>query len=315
MRILVTGGAGFIGKNLVERLALDTTNKIIVMDNFVCLDDLYVRPVIKFPDSVKVVHGDIREHSDFAKLGFSKLDMIYHLAASFANELSVDFPFIDMQTNINGTLNVIQYGISCGVKTFVYTGSSSSYGHCNTPAQEEQELYPSTPYALSKLVGEKYVKLLSSTYDFRIFRLFNVYGKYDYPGKYRNVIPRMVYDGITAGKIYVFGGNSTRDFTHVDDVVDTLTRKPVSEKEIVNLGTGVEVGILKLAETIQARLKELSISVEIIKCDKRDWDSVTRRAADITKLRRLYPGITMSDFSSKIHGVVDWLVNLLGKRA
>lgn len=305
MKILVTGGAGFIGQNLVHELAKEKENEIVIVDNFVCFHGLYKMHLIDFPENVRVVHCDIRIAGDFNRVGEGKLDKVYHLAANFANEMSVKYPSIDMETNVAGTLNTIQFAISTGVKKFVYLGTSSSYGASNEPMHENMEMKPSTPYALSKLMGEEYVKIHRGRFEYAILRLFNVIGKYDYPGTYRNAIPNMVYRGITEKNIIVYGSKATRDFTQVENVVYILMNDNRIVNDTVNIGSGKEINIVDLAEKI-AKVIGTEVNVEIGK--RRQWDTIPNRVANNLKMRDLYPELQEMKFDTALKLTIDWLI-------
>src|SRR5438552_10529215 len=217
MRVIVTGGAGFIGSNLVRAL-VERGHQVVVVDNLASIWSL--RLIEDVADRVEFVHGDVRLAEDLERVGPGPYDRVYHLAASFANELSMEYPAIDMRSNIEGTLNVLAMARRVGCGLFVYTGSSSSYGDVPVPFEEDGPTRPYTPYAISKHVGEAYVR--SSGLPYAIFRLFNVYGPGDPPGRYRNAVPNMMRALDTEGNVRIFGRAATRDFTYVDDVVRVL---------------------------------------------------------------------------------------------
>jgi len=130
MRAIVTGGAGFIGSNLVRAL-VQAGHDVVVIDNLASTCSL--RLIEDIADRIEFVHGDIRLAEDLERVGPGPFDRVYHLAASFANELSMEYPTIDMRSNIEGTLNVLTMSRRVGCGLFVYTGSSSSYGDAPVP--------------------------------------------------------------------------------------------------------------------------------------------------------------------------------------
>src|SRR5215472_9490450 len=186
MRVLITGGAGFIGSNLV-RGWLSRGAEVTVFDNLASTCSLALLDTVR-PD-VRFVHGDVRAPEDFGRLPAGPWDFVYHLAASFANELSMEFPTVDVRTNAEGTLNVVSFAKRAGCGFIVYTGSSSSYGDAPVPMCEDGPMRPHTPYALSKHAGELHVR--ASSLPSAVFRLFNVYGPGEAPGHYRNAVPNM----------------------------------------------------------------------------------------------------------------------------
>jgi nucleoside-diphosphate-sugar epimerase len=301
MRVIVTGGAGFIGSNLVRALAA-RGHQVVVVDNLATMWSL--RLIEDVADRIEFVHGDVRLAEDLERVGAGPVDRVYHLAASFANELSMEYPTIDMRSNIEGTLNVLAMARRVGCGLFVYTGSSSSYGDVEVPFHEEGPTQPYTPYAISKQVGETYVR--SSGLPFAIFRLFNVYGPGDPPGRYRNAVPNMMWaaDG-TEGRIRIFGRAATRDFTYVDDVVRVLLDAPRATGELVNVGTGEETPIVDLARQILQLfdLPEGRVSFE----EPRAWDRVVRRCASVERLRSLFGWVPTTPLADGLRLAAHWM--------
>jgi nucleoside-diphosphate-sugar epimerase len=301
MRVLVTGGAGFIGSSLVRELAT-RGHDVIVVDNLVSTLSLrLLEPVL---DRIQFFHGDVRQSDDLARLPSGPYDRVYHLAASFANELSTEHPAIDMRTNIEGTLNVLALARRTGSGLFVYTGSSSSYGEGEPPFHEDAAPRPHTPYAMTKLAAETYVR--DSGLRFANFRLFNVYGPGDLPGRYRNAIPNM-FKALDApdGRIKIYGRDATRDFTYVDDVVSLLLEADRSIGELVNVGTGVERSVEDLARRMLSllRLPEDRLTFEA----RRPWDRVVRRCANVGRLRERYGRVPETPLDEGLRRTARWL--------
>jgi UDP-glucose 4-epimerase len=301
MRTLVTGGAGFIGSNLVRELVAHG-HQVVVVDNLATTWSL--RLLEDVADRIEFIHGDVRLPEDLERVGQRPFDRVYHLAASFANELSMEYPTIDMRSNIEGTLNVLAMARRLGCGLFVYTGSSSSYGDLPVPFDEDAPSRPYTPYAASKHVGEHYVR--SSGLPYAIFRLFNVYGPGDPPGRYRNAVPNMIAALDRAdGRIRIFGRDSTRDFTYVDDVVRILLDAPHATSQVVNVGTGVETPIVELARRIlhMFDLPEDRMTLE----EPRAWDRVVRRYASVDRLRSVYGWVPSTPLSEGLRQAAGWM--------
>ena len=301
MRIIVTGGAGFIGSNLVRAL-VECGHHVVVVDNLAT--NWSLRLIEDLVDRIEFVHGDVRLAEDLERVGSVPFDRVYHLAASFANELSMEYPTIDMRTNIEGTLNVLAMARRVGCGLFVYTGSSSSYGDVAVPFEEDGPTRPYTPYAISKQVGETYV--CSSGLPYATFRLFNVYGPGDPPGRYRNAIPNMIrgLDRVD-GRIRIFGRAATRDFTYVDDVVRVLLAAPRAAGQVVNVGTGQEMPVVELARQILLLfdLSENRMSFE----EPRAWDRVLRRCASVERLRALFGWVPSTPLADGLRLAARWL--------
>jgi len=294
MRAIVTGGAGFIGSNLVRAL-VERGHHVVVVDNLATSWSL--RLIDDVAGQIEFIHADIRLSEDLERVGPGPFDRVYHLAASFANELSMEYPAIDMRSNIEGTLNVLAMARRVGCGLFIYSGSSSSYGDVPVPFEEDGPTRPYTPYAISKQVGEAYVR--SSGLAYAIFRLFNVYGPGDPPGRYRNAVPNMMR------RIHIFGRTATRDFTYVDDVVRVLLDAPRALGQVVNVGSGQETPIVELARQI-LRLFDLAESRMSFE-EPRAWDRVVRRYASVERLQTLYGWLPSTPLADGLHLAARWM--------
>jgi nucleoside-diphosphate-sugar epimerase len=301
MRVIVTGGAGFIGSNLVRALVAQG-HQVTVVDNLATTWSL--RLIEDVADRIEFIHGDVRLPEDLERVGRRPFDRVYHLAASFANELSMEYPTIDMRSNIEGTLNVLDMARRLGCGLFVYSGSSSSYGDLPVPFEEDAASRPYTPYATSKHVGEHYVR--SSGLPYAVFRLFNVYGPGDPPGRYRNAVPNMMAAlGRADGRIRIFGREATRDFTYIDDVVRVLLDAPRASGQVVNVGTGTETPIVELARQI-LRLFDMPEDRMILE-EPRAWDRVVRRCASVARLRALFGWVPSTPLAEGLRQAARWM--------
>lgn len=299
MRVLVTGGAGFIGSRLTRALAA-AGHEVVIADNLSMHHSLGLLGHAR--DEAAFHHCDIRLAEDLDALPDGPYDRIYHLAASFANARSLAQPQLDLRTNAEGTLRVLGFARRVGCGLFVYTGSSSSYGPAKTPLREDGPLLPSTPYAQTKRLGEIYVE--QSGLPFSILRLFNVYGPGDPPGPYRNAIPNMMA-ALDRGRIEVFGPEATRDFTYVDDVVDVLIGADRAEGQIMNVATGVETPVRDVAERILAMFGAGADRLRI--GAPRSWDAVVRRVADVSRLRSVFPSACQTPLDQGLGRAARWL--------
>jgi UDP-glucose 4-epimerase len=300
-RVIVTGGAGFIGSNLVRALVA-RGHRVVVVDNLASTWSL--RLIEDVVDRIEFVHGDIRLAEDLERVTPGRCDRIYHLAASFANELSMEYPTIDMRSNIEGTLTVLAMARRVGCGLFVYAGSSSSYGDIPVPFDEDGPTRPYTPYATSKHIGETHVR--SSGIPHAIFRLFNVYGPGDPPGRYRNAVPNMMRAlDHPEGTIRIFGRDASRDFTYVDDVVEILLDAPRAVGQVVNVGTGRETPIVELARQILLlfALPESRMSFE----EPRSWDRVVRRCASVARLQSVFGWVPATPLADGLRRAARWM--------
>lgn len=280
---LITGGRGAIGSELASRLVNDGFGSVYTIDNFSAGAHNY-STVGEF------IHCDI---SNSEKLGVLVKSIapthVFHLAAHFANQNSVDFPRSDAQTNIIGTINLFEALRDLGaLQKVVYASSSCVYG--DAPIMSESVVLPAfeTPYAITKYVGELYAKYYADLHRIPAvsIRIFNTYGPGEAPGRYRNVIPNFINLALDGEPITITGnGMETRDFTYVEDTVDLLLRASASEYvggEIFNGGTGVETKIVDLAKLILLLTGSHS---EIRFVPRRNWDQITSRKADNEKSR------------------------------
>ena len=256
MRCIVTGGAGFIGSNLVDKL-IDDGHEVIIFDNYSTGKKENVNPKAKF-FLVDISHQPSFEHKTMKDI-MSGVDVVFHLAAKARVQPSIENPIEYHNTNVNGTLNMLDACRRYGVKRFIFSSSSSVYGDVEQlPTPEEQELNPMSPYALHKLQGEQYCKLFSELYDLETvcLRYFNVYGeRQNTEGAYCLVM------GIFAGQLLkgepmtINGdGENRRDFTYVGDVVDANIRcmdYPLElNGDVFNIGNGDNRSVNQIANLL-----------------------------------------------------------------
>jgi nucleoside-diphosphate-sugar epimerase len=248
------------------------------------------------------------------KRAFSfKPHYVFHLAAHFANQNSVDHPETDLLVNSLGTLKTLEYANLVGVERLVFASSGCSvYGNrMPLPLKEDYvSLHLDTPYQINKLVGELYCNYFHDYYKLpvSIARYFNVYGPGEVPGKYRNVIPNFIWWAIHKKPLTITGtGEETRDFTFVDDIVDgTLLMGVVKEAvgEAINLASEVETSVIDLANWInELTVNEAGIVFE----SRRDWDNVVKRRASIEKARRILGYEPKTEMKTGLRKTYEWL--------
>lgn len=283
-KILVTGGAGFIGSHLVEALAKN--NQVTVYDNFsssvVSLS--YLSSLI----NLRVIKGDIRSSKLFDK-SMAGIDVIFHLAVACVR-LSISSPLHVHEINATGTLQVLLAAQKARVKRFVYVSSSEVYGSAQKKLIDENHLIdPTTVYGTSKFIGELYTRLFHRQgLPAVIIRPFNSYGpRSHFDGVYGEVIPRWCVRALSGAQPIIFGnGTQTRDFTYIDDTVEGIILAAQSDKllgETVNIAFGREVKIIDIAAAI---CKLAGLSFKPIYKAPRPSD-VDRLPADISKAKRL----------------------------
>jgi len=313
--ILVTGGAGAIGGNLVRRLAALPTAKIIILDD---LSSSYEWNVPHGP-KIQFVRGDILDDEELKFAFKEKPDIVFHLAAHFANQNSVDNPETDLMVNGLGILKVLQHAHRSGVDRFVYSSSGCGvYGACSTMPFEEHDVCTSlhTPYQVTKLLGELYTNYFYNLYGLPIVnaRLFNVYGPGEVPGRYRNVISNFFYWAMCGEALPVTGdGTETRDWTFIDDILDgvlVMGVKPEAVGEAINLGSGTEHRVIDLARIINDLTGNAG---GVAYAERRDWDAKTRLLSSIGKAEKLLDYRPQTNFEDGLKSVYRWFVENWGE--
>jgi dTDP-glucose 4,6-dehydratase len=254
--VLVTGGAGFIGSNLVPKL-LDKDYRVIVLDNLSAGSIENLKRVEAHPNFA-FKKGDIRNRSAIRKV-MENVDVVVHLAAQIDVSTSVRDPFGTHETNVTGTLNLLQEAVECKVAKFVLASSTAVYGDTATlPLREETALKPISPYAASKAGDEAYLSAYAHCYGLETvaLRFFNVYGQKNQSNAYSGVITKFLQKAEKDEPLLIEGdGEQTRDFIHVSDVANgillAITAK-VESGQAYNICTGKPSSINMLAETVKA---------------------------------------------------------------
>jgi UDP-glucose 4-epimerase len=298
-RILVTGGAGFIGSNLVDVLAQD--NDVTVVDNLSTGSKDNLRNHLE-KGTIRFVQADIRDAEKMFELT-RNIDIIYHLAVQCIR-VSLFDPILVHEVNATGTLNMCQAAVKNGIQRFVYTSSAEVYGEGKTiPIAEDHPLEPHTPYGAAKLAGEAYVGVYHRTYGLPgvILRFFNNYGPREhFEGAYGEVIPRFVVRVMNDMPPVVFGdGEQTRSFIEVSDTVRAIiesSRRDEAVGQIINIGGEKEMTVNEVALTI-LKLLGKEEEIEPIHWAARPGE-IRRHAADLSRARRVLnfePKIALTD--------------------
>lgn len=309
-RILVTGGAGAIGSNLVRKLNELGPDKIVVIDD---LSSSYDWNLPKGP-KITFVRGSILDEKKLTLAFKEKPSIVYHLAAHFANQNSVDNPETDLMVNGLGTLKVLEHSALIKVERFIYASSGCGiYGSdSRIPFKEHDvsmKLY--TPYQVTKMLGELYTNYFYNLYRLPIVnaRFFNSYGPGEVPGRYRNVIPNFFYWATNKQPLPITGtGEETRDFTYVVDIVSGLLAMGYRQKavgEAINLAAGREIRIKDLATWINELTKN---DAGIIFKKRRNWDKKTRLLASIDKAKKTLGYEPRTEFKKGLTQVHNWFV-------
>lgn len=294
MRFLVTGGAGFLGSTLANRLAAD--GHVVRV-----LDDLSNGDASVLHANVDFTEGDV----DNIPLLWSLLqdvDCVYHLAARVSVAQSMLHPRDYNRVNVGGTVSLMEAMRDTGVQRVVFTSSGAIYGRQPTqPVHENDAPHPDSPYAVSKWSAEQYIHTIGELWHIETvaLRIFNAYGpRQSLPISHAPVVPRFLQQAVTGGSVVLFGdGTQSRDFVYVTDVVDALVSAATARRvnrQVINIGSGVETTIAGLvAEIEKATGKTIN--------QLTNWEKtggVPRLVADISRARSLLgfrPFVSLSD--------------------
>lgn len=308
-RIVVTGGAGFIGSNICEAI-LNSGASVICLDNLSNgrmenINHLLVNRKFKF------IKGDIQDFELLLEV-FKNADYVIHEAAWGSVPRSIKMPQFYETNNVSGTINVFEAALRCGVKKVVYASSSSVYGDSTIlPKKEGNEGKVLSPYALTKKIDEEYARLYYKLYGLPTIglRYFNVFGKRQDPnGQYAAVIPLFVKSCIKGEPVFINGdGSYSRDFTYVENVVEAnikalLLSDEKSYGEAFNIAYGGRVTINELYNTIA---KLLNCDIKPIYREIRAGD-IPHSNADITKAKKYFNYNPKYSFDDGIRLAIDW---------
>ena len=311
--ILVTGGAGAIGSNLVIALSniVGESGMIIVLDN---LDAIKGDEPIDMPQlsNMMFVKGDIRNDIDLKRVFREKPTIVFHLAAFFANQNSVDYPENSADVDINGMIKLLDLCQFTKVNRFIYASSGCSiYGsYGEMPLKEDFiSMHLTTPYQINKMAGEMYSNFYHHHYGLNIVncRFFNSYGPGEVPGQYRNVIPNFVYWSMQKKGLPLTGtGEETRDFTYVLDLVQGLVKAGYYEEAIgkaFNLASGREI---KIKEMVKLVNEATNNETPIKHFPPRKWDTKKRLLASIELANKLIDYKPVMKFEDGLKSNMEW---------
>lgn len=311
--ILVTGGAGAIGSNLILTLSELIGPKGLIF----CLDNISTNKIslaLDFPncDNVLFIKGDVRNDEDLKRAFRENINIVFHLAAFFANQNSVDYPESSANTDIIGLIKLLDLSILNNVDKFIYASSGCSiYGsYGKLPLKEDFiSMNLTTPYQINKMAGEMYVNFYHNHYSLNTVncRFFNSFGPGEVPGQYRNVIPNFIYWSMNDIPIPITGtGNETRDFTFVFDLVQGLIKSCHSDKAVgksFNLASGKETKIIDMKKEIDNLLgKKTPIKFKNV----RKWDTKKRLRASILLAQKTFEYKPIYSFRKGLEDNINW---------
>ena len=301
MRILVTGGAGFIGSNLVRRLLSSPEVDITVLDRHPAAESPSARDMSR----VTFVEGDVTD-ATAVRTAVAGHDGIVHLAAQAGVPSSLVDPAHDCRVNVFGTLNVLEAARVCGVERVVFASSSAPLGRQEPPAAEDKVPLPLSPYGASKLAGEAYCLAYHGSWGLGsvALRFSNVYGELSAHKK--SVVARFFRDAHTTGRIVIDGGGTqTRDFIYVQDVCEAIVTALQSKigGEVFQIGTGVETSIIELATLVR---EITACGAEIVEAPARSGD-VGRSYSSCDKARSMLGWEPVTSLRDGLQATWSWI--------
>lgn len=308
-KVLVTGGAGFIGSHLVDYLAEKKVNRLVILDNFSSGN----KQNLSYAQSlmpIEILEGDLQDDK-LCEKATENIDIVFHQAAYNSVPRSINEPLNTLNINIIGTSQLLRSAAANGVKKFVYASSSSVYGtNKRLPKVEDQVGECMSPYALSKATGEQLAKLFGQLYGMSTvgLRYFNVFGPRQNPdGDYAAFIPRLIRSFLTDVPLEIFGdGEQSRDFTHVNNVVQANIKAAfggtITDHEVFNIALGHTISLNQLIEMVRKHTQKAG-NVQygaIRKGDIRD------SMADIQKAQKILGFEPETDFESSFLSTFAW---------
>ena len=318
--ILITGGAGFIGSNLVEKL-IRQENQITVLDNFMTGKRENLLPYLSLRN-FKLIEGDIRS-LETCKLASKDIDIVLHQAALGSVPRSIKDPITTNEVNINGFLNMLVAAVENKVSRFVYAASSSTYGDSKElPKIEERIGAPLSPYAVTKYVNELYAKVFSDLHGLEIIglRYFNVFGRRQDPdGAYAAAIPKFVKSYMELKSPLIQGdGSQSRDFTYIDNVIQAnelaaTTNNNAALGQVFNVAYGEKTILNDLVGILRNELSKYNPKIADVTTtfgSERIGD-VKHSLASIDKAKRLLGYNPKYNLELGIKEAIDWYWNYL----
>ena len=311
MRVLVTGGAGFIGSHLVEGL-IDAGNDVYVLDNF-STGAMKNLSHVRRSRSLNVVRADIRKIPRSLSKRLGRVDRVCHLAAVTGVQWSIRNPIFTSEVNLIGTLKVLEVARKLRAERVVVASSAAVYGvPASLPFTEDANLIPTSPYGASKAASELYCRSFEENHGVEVvsLRYFNVYGPRQASGHYSGVISIFARNILRGLPLTIFGdGSQTRDFVFVADVVDAtiLALKTAPQNRVFNVASGTETTILQLARMMQ-QIVDPGASPDLRFEPSRQGD-VHRGVADITRARTELGYVPATSLCDGLSRTIQWFVH------
>lgn len=316
--ILITGGAGFIGSNLIERF-LQQENHIVCLDNFATGKHKNIEPFLNHP-GFNLIDADIRD-LESCRQAVKDVDIVLHQAALGSVPRSINDPKTSNDVNIGGFINMLVAAKESGIKRFVYAASSSTYGdHTALPKVEERIGKPLSPYAITKYVNELYAEMFSELYGIETIglRYFNVFGRRQDPnGAYAAAIPKFIKLLISHEPPVIYGdGEQSRDFTYIENVIQAnelaaTTENPDALNTVYNVAYGEATTVNQLIDALKENLSRFDPeirNINAVKGEKRKGD-VLHSLASVEKARKLLGYNPQHSLTDGLKEAIEWYWN------
>jgi UDP-glucose 4-epimerase len=309
-RALVTGGAGFIGSHMTERLLADGYD-------VTCIDNLSTGYKENVPAGTRLIVGDVSDREALKEAFEPAPDVVFHIAGQASTIRSFDDPHDDIRVNVTGTVNTVLECVEKKVPRILYASSMTSYGHPATlPVTEEAPILPISYYGITKLAAERYVHSTADRIDLDFdmnvtsFRMFNVYGpRQSLSNPYQGVVAIFIANVMSGVPCVIHSdGEQSRDFVEIGDVVDAWVGsidKPEAYGEVFNLGTGSRKSVNQLVDAVLAAFGKDRESYEVNYTPVRPGDQ-RHMEADISKAAKLMGWVPKVGFAEGMARTVDW---------
>jgi UDP-glucose 4-epimerase len=310
MRILVTGGAGFIGSHMADRLTADR-HEVVVYDNLATGLRENVPPAARF------IKGDVSETHELDRAFSGGLDAVFHIAGQVSLIRSYTDPVVDLRTNVQGTLNILTLCVKHRVPRLLYASSMTVYsGNASLPTAEDSPCEPTSYYGITKLAGERYVHVTAERRDldfpFQItaFRMYNVYGpRQALNNPYQGVLGIFLGNLMRGEPITIFGdGEQSRDFIYIRDIVDawaSALNNPASYGKSINLGSGKRLSINCVADAVLSAFNRTRADHPVNNAPGRSGEQ-RHVEADVTLARQLLGWQPRVSFESGLAETLQW---------
>ncbi|MEQ1849559.1 MAG: NAD-dependent epimerase/dehydratase family protein [Candidatus Peribacteraceae bacterium] len=307
--ILITGGTGAIGSALSRQILSETESDLVILDDYSSSNPALVQDIVG-SGRVQFIEGSVTDDVALLKAFAKKPGTVFHLAANFANQNSVDHPIRDTEVNSIGTIKVLEQSRLSGVEKFVFASSSCVYGNATSFAVDTRDFHLDTPYAVNKLHGEYLAHFYHDYHDMNVtvLRYFNSFGPGELPGQYRNVVPNFFALAMQGKPLPITGNaNIARDFNYVENTIRATLLAAESQESkgrILNIGSGQETKIVDLASMINDITGN---TAGIVMHEARSWDTIERRCADISETEKVLGYTPIIDLRKQLESTYEWL--------